>query len=156
MQEAKANGNKAKGKRKSCKDSAENRRRGLTTHFNLQFLRRQGSPLRCIYSDQHFHLPRIRLVEQQSGAGQGPQQCYRGTTREGSWRKRLRYAAISVATVLKSFTLSRRMSLMICFRPSMYLSRSSGVFPSRREPIWTRILSSAKVNTEKGQHPNQA
>lgn len=45
--------------------------------------------------------------------------CYRGKTREGSCRNRLRYAAISVATVLKSFTLSRRMSFMICFRPAM-------------------------------------
>lgn len=43
---------------------------------------------------------------------------YRGKTRDGSWRKRLRYAAISVATVLKSFTLSRRISLMISFRPA--------------------------------------
>jgi hypothetical protein len=44
--------------------------------------------------------------------------CYRAKTRDGSWRKRLRYAAISEATVLKSFTLSRRISLMISFNPA--------------------------------------
>lgn len=44
--------------------------------------------------------------------------CYRGKTRDGSWRKRLRYAAISEATVLNSFTLSRRISLIISFNPA--------------------------------------
>ena len=68
-------------------------------------------------------------------------------------KKRLRYAAISVATVLKSFTLSRRISLMICFRPARYWSFSSGVLPLRRDPIWTRILSSANVNNTACQHP---
>lgn len=72
---------------------------------------------------------------------------YRGKMREGSCRKRLRYAAISRATLMKSFTLSRRISLMICFRPARYLSASSGVLPSRRDPIWMRTLSSVHVNT---------
>lgn len=44
--------------------------------------------------------------------------CYRDRTRDGSWRKRLRYAAISEATVLNSFTLSRRISLIISFNPA--------------------------------------
>lgn len=54
-------------------------------------------------------------------------ECYRDKTRDGSWRKRLRYAAISEATVSKSFTLSRRKSLMISFRPARYVSFSSSV-----------------------------
>jgi len=74
------------------------------------------------------------------------EESYRDKTRDGSWRKRLRYAAISVATVLKSFTLSRRSSLMISFSPARYVSFSSSVCPSRAEPIWMRILSSVKVN----------
>lgn len=45
MQEGKANGKEGREKKKSCKDSAENRRRGLTTHFNLQFSWREGSSL---------------------------------------------------------------------------------------------------------------
>lgn len=75
---------------------------------------------------------------------------YKGRMREGSSRKRLRYAAISVATVLKSFTFSRRISLMIFFSPAMYSSFSCAVLPSLSEPIWTRILSSAYVNSALG------
>lgn len=45
--------------------------------------------------------------------------CYRGRMREGSERKRLRYAAISPATVGKSFTWSCCMLLIRSFNPSI-------------------------------------
>lgn len=81
---------------------------------------------------------------------------YKGKIREGSSRKRLRYAAISLATLMKSLTLSRRISLMICFSPAMYWSFSSGVLPSRSDPIWMRTLSSVDVNTAVCQRPYSA
>lgn len=43
---------------------------------------------------------------------------YKGRMRDGSWRYRLRYATIAAATVSKSFTLSRCMSLILDFKPS--------------------------------------
>ena len=86
------------------------------------------------------------LARPKSVSGMRAGESYRDKTRDGSWRKRLRYAAISEATVLKSFTLSRRRSLMISFKPARYVSFSSSVCPSRAEPIWMRILSSVKVN----------
>jgi hypothetical protein len=102
----------------------------------------------------HSEVSRLTLVEEKllPSDEQVSRSCYKGKTRDGSWRKRLRYAAISVATVLKSFTLSRRISLMICLSPAIYWSFSSGVLPSRRDPIWTRILSSVESNITVCQH----
>lgn len=70
---------------------------------------------------------------------------YRGRILELSPKNLARYAAISEATFCKSLTFRPRISWITCRRPTTNALRSAPERPSGMSPIWTRILSSARL-----------